>query len=67
MHMKPETLGNIIKYAREQSLEKLLQAGHITLEEFTAALDDDSTIPKAQLLSLIRQRKEKIDETIEQN
>ncbi len=55
------------KYAREQSLEKLLEAGHITLEEFTTALDDDSTIPKAQLLALLRQRKEKMNETIEQN
>ena len=55
------------KYAREQSLEKLLEAGHIGLEEFVTALDDDSSIPKAHLLEIMKRRKEKEYATLREN
>ncbi len=55
------------KYAREQSMERMLTQGHITLEEFVDALDDDSTIPKAQLITILKQRKEQTDAIITSN
>ena len=47
------------KLALEQSLENLLQAGHITFEEYVEALPYDSTMPKQTLLDLIKTRKDK--------
>lgn len=47
------------KFALEQSLENLLQAGHITFEEYVEALPYDSTMPKQTLLDLLKIRKEK--------
>ena len=55
------------KYAREQTLSALLEKGMITLEEFALSLDDDSSVPKARLLQIVRQRKENIDATTQIN
>lgn len=46
------------RYAQEMSLENLLTSGHITLEEYTEALPEDSTMPKPSLESIIKKRKE---------
>lgn len=46
------------KYAQEVSLENLLLKGLITLEEYTEALPEDSTMPKPTLEDIIRKRKE---------
>lgn len=46
------------RYAQEQSLENLLVRGMITLEEYTEALPEDSSMPKPTLESIIRRRKE---------
>ena len=45
------------KMALEQSLENLLKANYIDLEEYTNALDDDSVMPKQKLLEIIKARK----------
>ncbi len=45
-------------YAREMSLLELFSQGHITLEEYTEALSDDSTMPKDKLELIVRRRKE---------
>ena len=45
-------------YSREMSLLDLFSNGHITLEELTEALDENSTLPKADLESIVRRRKE---------
>ncbi len=55
------------KYAREQTLSALLEKGVITLEEFASSLDDDSSVPKARLLQIVRQRKENTDATTQNN
>lgn len=55
------------KYAREQALDKLLEGGHITLEEYADALDDGSSVPKAKLTDILRKRKEKMYENVEGN
>lgn len=47
------------KYAQEMSLENLLIKNMITLEEYTEALPEDSTMPKPTLESIIRRRQEK--------
>ena len=44
------------KYAREQALERLFSMGHITLEEYVEALDDDSAAPKSKLTNIIKRR-----------
>lgn len=44
------------KYARERSLENLFTAGHISLEEYVEALDDDSSVPKSKLEHIIKKR-----------
>ena len=46
------------RYAQELSLENLMQAGFITFEEYVAALDADSVMPKTKLEDIIRKRKE---------
>lgn len=46
------------RYAMEMSLENLLLRGMITLEEYTEALPEDSSMPKPTLESIIRKRKE---------
>ena len=45
-------------YAREMSLLELFTGGHITLEELTEALDENSTLPKVDLELIVRRRKE---------
>ena len=47
------------KLAVEQSLENLLKANMIDLEEYVEALDDDSVMPKQKLVELLKIRKEK--------
>ncbi len=44
------------KYARESALERLFSMGSITFEEYVDALGDDSTVPKAALLKIIKGR-----------
>ena len=44
------------KYAREQALERLFTAGHITFEEYVASLDDDSGAPRLKLEQIIKNR-----------
>ena len=44
------------KYAREQALERLFAAGHITFNEYVSAIDDDSVAPKACLENIIKNR-----------
>lgn len=46
------------KYAQEMSLENLLIRNYITLEEYTEALPEDSSMPKPTLETIIRKRKE---------
>lgn len=46
------------KMAVEQSLENLLKAQLITLEEYVNALDDDSVMPKQKLKEILDYRKE---------
>jgi len=46
------------KYAQEMSLENLLIRNYITLEEYTEALPEDSSMPKPTLEMIIRKRKE---------
>ena len=46
------------KYAQELSLENLLLKGFISLEEYTEALPEDSTMPKPRLETIIKKRKE---------
>ena len=46
------------RYAHEMSLENLLIKKLITLEEYTEALPEDSTMPKPSLESIIKRRKE---------
>ncbi len=46
------------KLAREQTLEKLFEANAIGFEEYVSSLDDDSAVPKARLMEIIKTRKE---------
>lgn len=46
------------KYAQELSLENLLLQGMISLEEYTEALPEDSSMPKPTLETIIKKRKE---------
>ena len=46
------------KYSQEMSLLSLLSEGQITLEEFTEALSEDSSMPKPKLEVIIKKRKE---------
>lgn len=52
------------KYAREQALERLLEKGIIDFSEYVEALDEDSSVPKAQLISILKNRKESINAVI---
>lgn len=45
-------------YAREMALLELFTGGHITLEEYTEALSNESSMPKDKLEIIIRRRKE---------
>ena len=45
-------------FARDAALEKLLQAGAITFEEYVAALDENSTVPKKILSEILAKRGE---------
>jgi hypothetical protein len=42
-------------YAEEQNLQLLMNAGHITFEEFINLLPDNATMPKKKLQSIINQ------------
>lgn len=44
------------KLAREQALDKLFSMGHLSFEEYVSALDDDSSVPKAKLEQIIKNR-----------
>lgn len=44
------------KFSREQTLENLLQAGHISFEEYVKALPDDAAAPKATFEKILSQR-----------
>ncbi len=44
------------KYARESALERLFSMGSITFPEYVDALGDDSTVPKAELMKIIKGR-----------
>lgn len=44
------------KYAREQAIERLFTMGQVTFEEYVELLDDDSSVPKAKLEHIIKQR-----------
>ncbi len=45
-------------FARENALEKLLQAQAITFEEYVEALDENSTVPKKVLQKILADRKD---------
>lgn len=45
------------KYAREQALENYLKAGYITFEEYVKALSSDAAAPKAELETILKERK----------
>lgn len=47
------------RFAQEQSIEGLMQAGIITFEEYVEALPEDSVMPKYILEDIIKKRKEK--------
>ncbi len=57
----------VSKYAREQTMTGLFERGVIDFEEYVGSLDDDSSIPKARLMDIIKQRKEKVNEPTERN
>ena len=44
------------KFARGQSVEKLFTMGAITFEEYVNLLEDDASVPKTQLLELLKNR-----------
>ncbi len=44
------------KYAQEQSLQNLLNAGLITFAEYVEALDDDANAPKEKLRTILMKR-----------
>lgn len=44
------------RFAQEQALENLLEAQHITFEEYVNALDDDAAVPKGKLKDIIDKR-----------
>jgi len=46
------------KYAREMSLENLMIKDKITFEEYVKALPEDSTMPKAQLEQILKDRED---------
>lgn len=46
------------RYAQEMSLENLLLKGLISLEEYTDALPENSSMPKASLEDILQKRKE---------
>ena len=51
------------KYARESALERLFSMGSITFAEYVDALGDDSTVPKAALIKILKSRtKENTDD-----
>ena len=56
------------KFAREQSLENALAAGHIEFAEYVEALDDDANAPKGKFEDIIEKRAEEqqIIETLNQ-
>ena len=45
-------------FARDNALEKLLQAGAITFDEYVEALDENSTVPKKILKRILKKRVE---------
>ena len=45
-------------FARDSALEKLMQAGAITFEEYVEALDENSTVPKKVLDKLLKKREQ---------
>lgn len=55
------------KYARESALERLFSMGSITFEEYVDALGDDSTVPKAALMQIVKGRKNKENENDRNN
>jgi hypothetical protein len=44
------------KFAQEQSLENALAQGHISIEEYVEAREDDAVAPKARLQDILRHR-----------
>lgn len=55
------------KYARESALERLFTMGHLSFDEYVDSLDDDSTVPKATLEKIIKQRLTDKKETDNEN
>lgn len=53
------------KYAQEQSLNQLLSAGYISLEEYVNALEEDASAPKGKLKEILSQRTASIQNTQE--
>lgn len=47
------------KFAQEQSIESLMTANIITLEEYVEALPEDSVMPKYALQNILKKRQEK--------
>lgn len=45
-------------YAREQSLEKALNAGHITFAEYVEALSESAAAPRSSFRAILKNRKE---------
>lgn len=45
------------KYARQQSVERLFTMGAITFDEYVSLLEDDSSVPKSQLMEIIKTRR----------
>ena len=44
------------KFAQEQTLQNLLNAGYITFQEYVEALDDDANAPKEKLKLIVQNR-----------
>ena len=55
------------RYAREETLSKLFERDVISFEEYVDSLDDDSSVPKARLLEILKKRKEQIYEAVAGN
>lgn len=48
------------KLSQEIALERLLQSKYITFDEYVAALDETSSVPKAKLLNILNDRNKNI-------
>ncbi|MBQ8917184.1 MAG: hypothetical protein IJ044_00485, partial [Oscillospiraceae bacterium] len=49
------------RYAREQAVRSALNERHITFEEYVAALDERSNVPKRKFEEILKRRSEALE------